>query len=364
MKERLPNCAGVYILDVPYQADRLYSYLIPEKLRETLAPGDFVSLPFGKGNRQQTALVFECTCREDVSELKALTDRLEAGDLHLNEEMRGLCLFLKEQTFCTVGDAVRAMIPTGALRGLCAFYRADRPLTKKLNEAAQMVYARIADETGAEENSGISGEKLEELFGRDVSDLLSALLALKAVKRCYRSEEESGRAYEKVYTLCKEAHPLPTGKKQRAIYDAVSQEGECSLGELTARFGKCTVPLKSMVERGQLSCRKEEIYRRATSVKRQVPDENNLTAEQEEARSCIRALCDTGEPKAALLYGVTGSGKTRVMKAVIDDCLAAGKSVIVLVPEISLTPDGRAVFCVLRRPGGHPSLGFVQGTAL
>lgn len=59
MKERLPNCAGVYILDVPYQADRLYSYLIPEKLRETLAPGDFVSLPFGKGNRQQTALVFE-----------------------------------------------------------------------------------------------------------------------------------------------------------------------------------------------------------------------------------------------------------------------------------------------------------------
>ena len=99
MKERLPNCAGVYILDVPYQADRLYSYLIPEKLRETLAPGDFVSLPFGKGNRQQTALVFECTCREDVSELKALTDRLEAGDLHLNEEMRGLCLFLKEQTF-------------------------------------------------------------------------------------------------------------------------------------------------------------------------------------------------------------------------------------------------------------------------
>ena len=344
MKERLPNCAGVYILDVPYQADRLYSYLIPEKLRETLAPGDFVSLPFGKGNRQQTALVFECTCREDVSELKALTDRLEAGDLHLNEEMRGLCLFLKEQTFCTVGDAVRAMIPTGALRGLCAFYRADRPLTKKLNEAAQMVYARIADETGAEENSGISGEKLEELFGRDVSDLLSALLALKAVKRCYRSEEESGRAYEKVYTLCKEAHPLPTGKKQRAIYDVVSQEGECSLGELTARFGKCTVPLKSMVERGQLSCRKEEIYRRATSVKRQVPDENNLTAEQEEARSCIRALCDTGEPKAALLYGVTGSGKTRVMKAVIDDCLAAGKSVIVLVPEISLTPQTVGLF--------------------
>lgn len=344
MEEKVFNAARVYILDAPYSIDRPFDYFVPEELRKELAVGIFVSVPFGRGNRRMTAAVFDLFFREDISELKAVDRILESGGLQLNREMRALCLFMKEQTFCTVGDAVRAAMPTGALRGMCAFYRTAGPLDAKLNEAAKLVYAAISDASCEGPDAGLTGRQIVDRFGSEARELLSALISLKAIERRYRSENRAGRIYEKIYTIGKSEHSLPAGKKQRAIYDAISLSEGMSAGDLSKIYGNCSAALKTMVERGQLSFREEEVYRRAFTLKTEAPDENILTEEQLKAKETICALCDMEQPKAALLYGVTGSGKTRVMKAVIDHVLSAGKSVIVLVPEISLTPQTVRLF--------------------
>lgn len=342
--EKAPNRAGVYILDAPYSVDRMFDYFLPENLREEIEEGIFIGVPFGKGNRQMTAVVFEISHIEDVSGLKAVAQILDAGGLRLTKEMRKLCLYMKEQTFCTVGDAVKSMVPTGALMGMCAYYRTTGNLPKSLNETAKTLYAAISEATGENETSGLSGKQIKERFGAEADGLLSSLVSLKLIRRCYRSEEKAGRVFEKIYSEGKKEHQLPSGKKQRALYDAVCLAGECTSSELTERFGSCTAQLKALVENGQLRCREEEVYRRAYTSKTSAPDDNLLTEEQEKAKETVVSLCDSGEAKAALLYGVTGSGKTRVMKAVIDHVLGKGQNVIVLVPEISLTPQTVGLF--------------------
>ncbi len=344
MEEKTVNTATVYVLDVPYSADRPFDYFLPEDMRSVLREGMFVSVPFGRGNRQMTAVVFGLRYTEDVSKLKAVEKILEAGGLYLNGEMRSLCLFMKEQTFCTVGDAVRVMVPTGALKGMCAFYRATGTLKAELNENARSVYAEIADATKEDPETGLTGGQIIERFGTEATELLTALISLKAIVRCYRSENRAGRVYEKIYSVSGEEHALPTGKKKRAIYDAVCLAGKLSAGELRKTYGECSAQLRAMVRDRQLTLREEEVYRRAFRKRSPAPDENKLTEEQERARETVCRLCDEKQPRAVLLYGVTGSGKTRVMKSAVDHVLDRGKSVIVLVPEISLTPQTVELF--------------------
>ena len=113
--------AGVYLLDAPFQIDREYDYRIPEGME--IAPGDFLSVPFGSGNRRMIAL---CTAVRDSSDTPEDKLKPVAGvcsrEVSLDTEMLGLCRFMKEQTLCTTGDAVRAMLPPAALSRLTEFY--------------------------------------------------------------------------------------------------------------------------------------------------------------------------------------------------------------------------------------------------
>ena len=338
------NCAEVYILDVPCNADIGYSYYLPERLRGKVGIGMFICVPFGKGNRSMTAVITGLSFLEDVSKLTAVAQILEAGGLSLNEEAMSICRFMKEQTFCTFGEAVRTVIPTGALRGLTAFYQAEKMPEEPLNITAQMVFADIMTATTEGRDSGISGEELVKKYGDETTDLLASLVALGAVTRYYRTLDKTKRVFETVYAVSLKEHSLPAGKKQRAIYDHIALSGEETQSALNEKFGNCQQPLRAMIERGQLSKRSEERYRRAFTAASAAPDDNVLTEEQKKVKESICALIETGEPKAALLYGVTGSGKTRVMKAVVDHVLKKGRSVIVLVPEISLTPQTVGLF--------------------
>ena len=116
--------AGVHLLDNPYFIDRAYDYFIPPDLRGTLREGDFVTVPFGNANHRRIGLVVALKGApddgtKDCKPILAACDRR----MSLNEEMRELCFFMKEQTLCTVGDAVRAMIPASVLSHLEEVYR-------------------------------------------------------------------------------------------------------------------------------------------------------------------------------------------------------------------------------------------------
>ena len=123
----MERICSVYILDVPYSADRPYSYAVPGDMAEEAVPGAFVEVPFGRGNRPVTGLCVAVTdpgedCA-DTKKLKYLVRTL-GGTPVLDEELLGLCRFLKDHTLCTMGDAVRTVIPSGALGKVTEYYRA------------------------------------------------------------------------------------------------------------------------------------------------------------------------------------------------------------------------------------------------
>ena len=105
---------GVYLLDAPYVIDRIYDYSVPRSLCDEVHRGSFVTVPFGKGNQKKLALVAECKEQSEHKRVKPIAT-VCADRMALSEDMLGLALFMKEQTLCTVGDAVRAMMPAFAL---------------------------------------------------------------------------------------------------------------------------------------------------------------------------------------------------------------------------------------------------------
>lgn len=115
----LPTAVTVRLESVPYRADRAYEYLVPEELRGSIAKGDFVIVPFGGGNRRMLGVVTELknAPETDPTRLKTVL-KLRPPEYRLTEEQLALCDFLCAHAFCTFGDALSAVVPSAALRGL------------------------------------------------------------------------------------------------------------------------------------------------------------------------------------------------------------------------------------------------------
>ncbi len=270
-----PRIARVRILELPYSADREYDYEIPEALRDGVHAGSLVSVDFGASKRR-CALVTE-VC--DSSEYDKLKPVLAVADdrFSLDEELLGLCMFLRERTFASTGEAVGAILPPGVTK----------------------------------------------LFGHTRHDPVerSYSLAMKPDDDTIRRLSKPARS----------AIELLAG------------------GELTERrlgdSGVSRAVLRNLVAKGIVSVKSAEVYRNPYAGRATAQVDDSLNDEQRQASDTLCALADKREPCAALLYGVTGSGKTRVIKSVIDRVLASGRSVILLVPEISLTGQTVDYFC-------------------
>ena len=116
--------AGLHILRSPYHIDNAYDYFLPPHLRSEVSVGDFVTVPFGVGNTREIALVVSLKdCPSSPNQNYKPIDSVCDKRLSLSEEMLGLCFFMKEQTLCTIGDAVRSMIPAAALTRPFEIYR-------------------------------------------------------------------------------------------------------------------------------------------------------------------------------------------------------------------------------------------------
>ena len=174
-------------------------------------------------------------------------------------------------------------------------------------------------------------------FGEAAETILpaGALSALFRVKR---------DPIERSYRLTADLSGVRLGAAEKRVAEALGTDWKTA--EELAREAKASqTTLKNMVEKGWLSLRTREVYRNPYAGRGRVNDPNDLSREQQKACDELVSLTRTGKPEAALLWGVTGSGKTRVVKALIDEVLRAGKSAILLVPEISLTGQTVDLFC-------------------
>ncbi len=371
-----PLYAGVYLLDAPFSIDREYDYRIPEGMQA--APGDFLGVPFGSGNRRALAL---CVSVRDTTETPE--DKLKpvaaiiTRELSLDADMLGLCLFMKDKTLCTVGEAVHAMLPPSALAKLTVFYRPNpaRPIeTARVDsdatDPADLILLDFVKRRGRSSASslasrfGAGAQDAAERLCRGRQPFLIKELGPSGTADAPLRACAPALAADEMRRVIDGTHPAikrPRSEAQLKILAAVAEAGEDGIpeSELEALSGGDVRQKLAALEKKGLVRRILIDAADAAAKRAGGPDEGAvrsdgggdekppvvLNDEQSAAYSALISLAQDGKPHGALLYGVTGSGKTAVMLALIDSLLAAGRGVILLLPEIALTPQTVRIFC-------------------
>ena len=336
--------ASVRLLDVPYGLDKAYAYYIPPALKESAVPGAFVTVPFGGANRTVPGIItsLEESCDFDEDAVKPIADISPGGEI-LDAGARDICAFLCSYTLCTYGEAVRAVTPSAATK-LSEYYSVneekDIQSAKKLSEKALLVYNYIRS------RGAVRTGTLRVKFGDDVPELLLSLSRLHYIKKEVRTREKDNAKYTTYVEATGKKMPLRS-HLQSEIAELLELRGRMTTEELSTLLGRNVSPqISGLEKKGMVTLEKVRDFRSPyLSEGDKVKDGAELSEEQKNAVSVIEGLYSKGEPVAALLHGVTGSGKTRVIKAMIDRVVADGRGVIMLVPEISLTPQTVSFFC-------------------
>ena len=274
----------VYLLDTPYHIDRPFDY----SCDPGLVRGSIVRVPFGRSGRTRLGVVVSLKSTCDIPEgvtVKSISSTV-SPIFTLTDEMLGLCRFMKEYTLCTFGEAVRTLLPPGSL---------SDSLNIRYRKTARLLLDKEA-----------------------VATLLSA----------------TGRSGVR-------------SEGQRSVLRYLSGIGSADFELLKQLPGVTPTHINALRDRGVIKVIEDEDIRNPYSEYARTRDtsEINLSPAQTIAYETIESLYSENAPRAALLYGVTGSGKTKVIMKAIDRTLADGKSVIMLVPEISLTPQTVSIFC-------------------
>lgn len=329
--------AQVVLEKTAYSFDKLYSYSVPQHLSEACKAGCRVVVPFGRGNAPRQGLVISVEQGEIGIALK---DIIYVADKEpvINDEMLKLCLWFKERLFCTYFDAVSAVLPTGISLKMVDFYSVNLPQKENLSETEKTVYDFI-------KNAGETDkQKLIETFGVEAEDILQSLLSKDAIIKSGSAVRKMQDAKEKSVRLSDNFSEF-SGKlteRQQEIADIMQDIGSVSVKELQYFSGVSISVMDALVKKGLLEYFNKPIYRKPIYEKGKDCGEIVLTHEQENAFNTLKGKLSTGGE--ALLYGVTGSGKTKVFLRLVDEVVAQNKGVIIMVPEISLTPQTIAAF--------------------
>lgn len=272
--------AKIAVSAATYWLDKPYDYLIPENMRSLIAPGIRVTVPFSRGNRQSEGIVLGVAEHSDFGDkLKPITSVLDPEPL-LTEAQIKLALWMHDRLFCTVYEAVKTILPAGL------WFKADG--SRRINDKT-VEFVELAID-------------------------------------------------------CEEALEISKSKSRKSPLQASILELLCSTGRVPAHdllhfTGASRQSLKALINVEYVISEREEVFRRPEVWDGEIKQIPKLNADQQNAYDGLCELLDSDKPQAALLFGVTGSGKTSVYIHLIDKALNAGNSAILLVPEIALTPQ-------------------------
>ena len=341
--------ARVAVAKAVYAIDKPYDYRVPQELEDRLRPGMRVLVPFGSGNRGSDGIVLALERRNSEGGLKDILAALDSEPV-LDEKALKLALWMRERYFCTVYDAVKAMLPAGlyyALRDCVALKEGmDREAVYAATEHAPA--ARQLAELLLSWGGQGDMEQIRTAFGtKDPENAIHTLLDQGVAQRITSAQRGIGDKKEKLAVLvmpAEEAMAQVAPRRRTAPLRYSVTELLCQLGAAPAKeicyFTGASMPtLKSLEKSGILVLTEQEVLRRPALQEVEPAGPIVLNQEQEAAFQGLCALAQSGQAEAALLYGVTGSGKTQVYLRLIQETLKQGKTALFLVPEIALTPQ-------------------------
>ncbi len=329
-----------------YHFDRLFDYMLPPELARTVKSGCRVLVPFGTANSHRQAVVFAV---EEVGELpegiKPVIRQLDDSPV-LGEELLRLAEWLREQCFCTYFEAAKVMLPTGLDMRVVRCYAPAEGVSLESLDGYESLSREERMMAGAVVCSSqpVEREKLLEMFGlASESELPERLVRKNILIRADDAVRRTGDATIRMVRLNPDPEPEVLDRltaKQKKVVELLEQVGSASQKEVCALVGVTKVILTNLQKKGAVEFFENETYRRPKNgITSRDSSAIELTAEQRRAYENISARYRSGEFSTTLLYGVTGSGKTSVFMRAIDDAVANGKGVIVMVPEIALTPQ-------------------------
>lgn len=332
------NYASVAVSNTSYGYDRRYKYLIPFDMTERVFAGSRVLVPFGKGNKKRIGVVLSIVPWEELSAddkekahlFKPIRSVIDKEPL-LNAEMLDMLLWIRETTLCTYFEAFRTLIPIGLSVNFTQKYEA---VTENIPDAAQLSRkaARLWQDIQADPESVYDAKSAE------INELLDKgfIVEKDDVKR--RKKDDT----VKMVRLADDyfsGGAASLSDKQGRVAELLEDCGAASVKEISYICGVTSSVINAMKKKGVVETFDFEAADDSGVSAEKSPDDIVLSDEQQACFDGISALIGSGRPDAALLFGVTGSGKTSVFIKLIQYVLKQGRTVIMLIPEISLTPQ-------------------------
>jgi len=335
--------AKIAVSAANFAIDKPYSYRIPEGM--VLTPGIRVTVPFGRGNKRTEGVILDIQSG-DESNLKTVERALDEEAL-LSPYMLRLAAFMRERYFCTFFDAIRTMLPAGLwfqtndTYGLTEDFSWQKKDIRQRDAVAVLHFLR---DCGGQTNRRSLLELIPDEAALEVA--LKYLIKKKWIWGETDYTRQKTDKTEKIATLCASAEEAMeySGKclrapMQKAVLELLCSLGSVSVKELCYFTGAKPATVKRLESLGYVALSEREVLRCSEIRPAKLDGPLTLNEEQGQVYEGLLAQMQGQTPGAALLYGVTGSGKTSVYLKLIQSCLDQGKTAMLLVPEIALTPQ-------------------------
>lgn len=336
------HCAKVVLQGTTYGFDIEYTYKFPDFLVGTLLQGMRVLVPFGRGNSKRIGLVTRVYDKDIPDEkIKPIISVIDKEPL-INAELLELVRWLKEHTFCTYFEAFKTIIPSGySVIHSSAYSLANSKPDCEMTDEEASLYKMLLMCADKKEFDSV----LDDSMGKGKSKVIESLVEKGVLER---SDEFKRRVGDETVRMIRLSPSYSSGEldvsltpKQKLVVDFLEENDSASVKETCYYLSITQTIIQNMLKKGILQEYSYETFRTPEHLehKKMSPDDIVLSDEQNDAYSGIMKLIAENKPAGALLHGVTGSGKTSVFMKLIDSCVKSGKSAMLLVPEISLTPQ-------------------------
>lgn len=332
--------AGIAVENSVYHFDKIFDYTVPRHLIETAKCGCRVTVPFGRGNRTRQGIILylKQLNNESADKYKNISAVLDEKPV-LSKELIDLVYFMKERYFCSYYDCVKTILPIGLNYKISIAYSCNKQVEKhlfKLSEEEQKVYDFLYSKRKPVEKSVLFSAMNYE----DDNTIVDIMVKKSYLIKTDDTNRKVKDASVKMVRLTSGTIEAKVTPKQQSVIEILQMVGGVSVKEVCYFTGITPGVVETLVKNRVCEYFQEEVFR--TPIAKQAErntDEILLTGQQTAAYEDLISKCEEKKPFVSLLYGVTGSGKTSVFMKVIDKVYADGKGVIVMVPEISLTPQ-------------------------
>lgn len=338
--------AKVHVDRAVYHIDKAYDYLVPLELEQTLRRGCRVMVPFGRGNKRAQGMVMELQPQDQPDpKVKPVLLQLDQEPV-FSEEMFGMAEFLVNRTFCTFYDAVKTILPNAFAMQFSEQYELTRRLTQEELEEEFTYEERnllgfLQKARSGRELSEFLSQQNDASYRRTVESLLNKGIVRRVDLAKQRVSDKTVSMLRLTSRFLEEGTQQPITPKQREVIDFLMEVQSAAKREVLYFCAVGESVLKALEKKKIAEFYEQEVFRAPEQPQgeRMNLEELVLSRQQQEVYSGLCGLLDQQKAQVSLLYGITGSGKTAVYLKLIQYVLSQGRQALMLVPEISLTPQ-------------------------